>query len=49
MSKGLNKCLKENMNVNYLKGVTKNLIFGSFHAIDDKNIIIKLINEIINL
>jgi hypothetical protein len=39
------------MNVNYLKAVTKNLIFGSFsfHTIDDKNIIVKLLNEIINL
>jgi len=32
----LQKCLKKGLNLYYLKYVTKSLIFGTFHAIDDK-------------
>ena len=46
----LNKCEDRNLNINYLKYVTKSLIFGTFHSLnnnDPKIEIWKLIKNII--
>lgn len=44
----LKKCIHKGLNINYLKAVTKSLIFGSFHSINSKHIIDLLINILIN-
>ena len=44
----LEKCKNKGLNLNYLRAVTKGLIFGTFHSLKENNTIKKNIWDILN-